>query len=138
MVLETVDELAKMREAGWRPDYYVMDAGCSTEKAITRLPQARLAERPSGDGGAINKLASSTAVVRRRRRDPRQPGRAAQQEARRQAVPGAGTVPLRVQEGADPQIEKLGLTMVKFDFATFDCTATGMATFRANTPPKCP
>src|SRR5262249_41661636 len=27
MVLETVDELGKMRKAGWRPDYYVMDSG---------------------------------------------------------------------------------------------------------------
>jgi len=100
MVLETVDQLAKMREAGWRPDYYVMDAGWFDPKGdYTNYIKPALADRSRRHGeGDPPPRHQIRPVVRRRRRDPRQPRHAAQQEARRQAVPGTGAVHLHVQE----------------------------------------
>lgn len=123
MVLETVDELAKMREAGWRPDYYVMDAGWFDPKGdYTDYIKPAWPNGPEPMVKAIHNIGikyglwfdvgggipDNPAVQPSKKPDGR-------------LCLASGPYISAYQKALTRQIEKLGLTMVKFDFASFDC-----------------
>jgi len=123
MVLETVDELIKMREAGWQADYYVMDAGWFDRKGdYTDYVKPAWPNGPEPMATAINNIGikyglwfevgggilDNPAV---------QPSRNSSGRLCLASEPYISTFKKALIE----QIKDLGLTMVKFDFATFNC-----------------
>jgi hypothetical protein len=123
MVLETVEELAKMRDAGWRPDYYVMDAGWFDPKGdYTDYIRPAWPNGPRPMVDAIHRLGIKYGLwfdvgggI------PDNPGVQPSRKPDGRLCMAPGPYIATFKKALTKQIEELGLTMVKFDFATFDC-----------------
>jgi hypothetical protein len=123
MVLETTGELRRMRAAGWQPDYYVMDAGWFDGKG-----DYTAYARPAWPNGPATMVKAIADVGARYGLwfdvgggIPDNPAVQASRKPDGRLCLAEGAYISAFKRALVRQIEDLGLTMVKFDFATFDC-----------------
>jgi hypothetical protein len=123
MVLRSVDELADLRQAGWQPDYYVMDAGWfDTSGDYTQYVKSRWPDGPKPMVEAIQGVGIDYALWFDtgggiEKNPAMEPSKYSSGRLCLASEPYISTF----KNALISQINNNGLKMVKFDFATFTC-----------------